>query len=433
MASIIENLEGLERRFDILISSEQLQGEVEKRLKQLSKTTKLHGFRPGKIPLKMITQMYGSQVQQDVLNDAVHKEFRETVKTHDLRVAGYPKFEAKSPSTEGSYTFSATFEVYPEITIGDFSQQSLQRPNVTVGDADIDKTLEMVRKQRITYKSADRPVAKNDRVKIDYHGIIDGNEFAGGKANDMQLVIGEGRFLKDFETALMGMKVGENKSFEVVFPEDYHGKEIAGKTAIFEVNLKEIEEPELPMIDADFAKQLGIQDGDLKKLREGILQDLEREVTKRIKSKVKEQVMELLLNTAQVMVPNVLVLQEAERLMQDAKNNLEARGMNMNQIPLTSDSFKEKAEYRVKLGLILAELVKVHALKASREQVRAIIEEVAQGYENPEQVIKWHYASSDRLQEAESLALEENVVNWVLSKISLVDKPLTFDELMGIS
>lgn len=433
MASIIENLEGLERRFDILISSEQLQGEVEKRLKQLSKTTKLHGFRPGKIPLKMITQMYGSQVQQDVLNDAVHKEFRETVKTHDLRVAGYPKFEAKSPSTEGSYTFSATFEVYPEITIGDFGQQSLQRPNVTVGDADIDKTLEMVRKQRITYKSADRPVAKNDRVKIDYHGIIDGKEFAGGKANDMQLVIGEGRFLKDFETALMGMKVGENKSFEVVFPEDYHGKEIAGKTAIFEVNLKEIEEPELPMIDADFAKQLGIQDGDLKKLREGILQDLEREVTKRIKSKVKEQVMELLLNTAQVMVPNVLVLQEAERLMQDAKNNLEARGMNMNQIPLTSDSFKEKAEYRVKLGLILAELVKVHALKASREQVRAIIEEVAQGYENPEQVIKWHYASSDRLQEAESLALEENVVNWVLSKISLVDKPLTFDELMGIS
>jgi len=433
MASIIENLEGLERRFDILISSDQLQNEVEKRLKQLSRTTKLHGFRPGKIPLKMITQMYGTQVQQDVLNDAVHKEFRETVKDQNLRVAGYPKFETKPSTTENAYAFSATFEVYPEIIIGDVSQQSLQRPHVTVADADIDKTLEMVRKQHVAYKPVDRPVEMGDRVKIDFHGVIDGSEFAGGKANDVELVIGKGRFLKDFETALMGMKVGENKSFEVVFPEDYHGKEIAGKTATFEVNLKTIDEPELPTIDANFAKELGIQDGDLKKLREGIQQDLEREVTKRIKSKVKEQVMQLLLDTAQVMAPNVLVNQEAERLMQDAKNNLEARGMDTNGIPFTSESFKERAEYRVKLGLILAELVKVHALKASREQVRAIIEDAAQSYENPEQVIKWHYASSDRLQEAESLALEENVVNWVLGKINLVDKPLTFDELMGIS
>lgn len=433
MAPIIENLEGLERRFDILISSDQLQNEIEKRLKQLSKTTKLHGFRPGKIPLKMITQMYGTQVKQDVLNDAVHKEFRDAVKDHNLRVAGYPKFEAKSSSPEGSYSFSATFEVYPEIIIGDFSQQSLQRPNVTVGDADIDKTLEMVRKQHVAYKPVNRSVEKGDRVKIDYSGIIEGNEFPGGKANDIQLVIGNGRFLQDFETALMGMKVGENKSFEVVFPEDYHGKEIAGKAATFEVKLKEIEEPELPPIDDSFAKKLGIQDGDLKKLREGIQQDLEREVSKRIKSKVKEQVMQLLLDTAQLIAPNVLVNQEAERLMQDAKNNFEARGMNVDQIALTSDSFKEKAEYRVKLGLILAELVKVHALKASREQVRTIIEDVAQSYENPEQVIKWHYASSERLQEAESLALEENVVNWVLGKINLVDKPSTFDELMGIS
>lgn len=433
MASIIENLEGLERRFDILISSDQIQNEIEKRLRLLSKTTKLHGFRPGKIPLKMITQMYGTQVQQDVLNDAVHKEFRDVVKNHNLRVAGYPRFEVKSPNSEGFFSFSATFEVYPDIIIGDFSQQSLERPNVIVADADIDKTLEMVRKQHVVYKSVQRQAMKGDKVKFDYTGFIDGSEFAGGKGNDIQLVIGSGRFLKDFETALIGMEVGENKSFEVVFPEDYHGKDLAGKTATFEAKLKEIEEPELPPIDAGFAKELGIKDGDLNKLREGIQQDLEREVAKRIKSKVKEQVMQLLLDTAQLMAPAVLINQEAERLMQDAKNNLEARGMNANQIPLTSDSFKEKAEYRVKLGLILAELVKMHALKASPEQVRTIIEEVAQSYENPEQVIKWHYASSDRMQEAESLALEENVVSWVLSKINLVDKPSTFDDLMGIS
>lgn len=433
MASTIENLGGLERRFDILISLEKFQDEIERRLKQLVKTTKLHGFRPGKIPIKMIAQMYGTQVQQDVLNDAVHKEFTDIIKAQNLRVAGYPKFEAKSSDANGFYTFSATFEVYPDITIGDLSKQSIQRPNVTVGDADIDKTLEMVQKQRVIYKSVSRSVTKGDRVKIDYHGVINGSDFAGGKANDIQLIIGDGRFLKDFEAALIGMKVGNNKSFDVVFPEDYHGKEMAGKTATFEVKLLELEEPELPDIDDNFAKLLGIPDGDIKKLREGIQQDLEREISKRVKSKIKEQVMQLLLETAQVAAPNVLVNQEAERLMQSAKSNLEARGMKSNEISLTLDSFKGKAEYRVKLGLILADLVKIHALKASREQVRNIIEDAAQSYENPEQVIKWHYASPERLQEAESLALEENVVNWVLGRIDLVDKTVAFDELMGIS
>ncbi len=433
MGSTIENLGGLERRFDILISLENFQNEMEKRLKQLAKTTKLHGFRPGKIPLKMITQMYGAQVQQDVLNDAVHKKFTDTIKELNLRVAGYPKFEAKSSNSDGFYTFSATFEVYPDITIGDLSKQSLQRPNVTVGDADIDKTLEMVRKQRVIYRSVSRSATKGDRVKIDYHGVINDSDFAGGKANGVQLIIGGGRFLKDFEAALIGMKVGNNKSFDVVFPEDYHGKEMAGKTATFEVKLLELEEPELPNIDDNFAKQLGVPDGDIKKLREEIQQDLEREISKRVKSKIKEQVMQLLLEAAQVAAPNVLVNQEAERLMQSAKSNLEARGMKSNEISLTPDSFKEKAEYRVKLGLILAELVKIHTLKASREQVRSIVEDAAQSYENPEQVIKWHYASPERLQEAESLALEENVVNWVLGKIDLVDKTVAFDELMGIS
>jgi trigger factor len=430
----IENLGALERRFDITISLEKLQGEVENRLKRLVKTTKLHGFRPGKVPLKMITQMYGAQVQQDVLNDAVHKEFTDTIKGLNLQVAGYPRFEAKSlNNNDAFYTFSATFEVYPEIVIGDLSKQDIQRPNVKIAAADIDKTLEMIRKQRVAYESVDRAAKKGDRVKIDYHGVIDGNDFAGGKAQDIQLILEDGKFLKDFETSLIGMKAGNSKSFDVVFPEDYHGKDVAGKTATFEVKLNKLEEPVLPDVDADFARLLGVSDGDIKKLREGIQQDLEREVSKRIRSKIKEQVMQLLLNISQIEAPSVLINQEIERLMQNAKSNLEARGMKTNEISLTPDFFKEKAEYRVKLGLILAELVKVHALKATREQVRSLIEDAAQGYENPEQVIKWHYASSERLQEAESLALEENVVNWALNKINIIDKTVTFDELMGIS
>ena len=434
MGSNVENLGALERRFDITISLEKLQDEIDKRLNRLAKTVKLHGFRPGKVPLKIVTQMYGAQVQQDVLNDAVHKEFKDTVQQQNLQVAGYPRFEAKPADNNDSlYTVSATFEVYPEIVLGDLNNQSIERPNAQVSEADIDKTLYMICKQRVAYKPVDRAAQKGDRVKIDYHGTIDGNDFTGGKAEDVYLILGDGKFLKDFEASLIGMQAGSSKSFDVVFPEDYHGKDIAGKTVTFEAKLNQLEEPVLPKIDTELAKSLGIPDGDLKKLREGIQQDLEREISKRVRSKLKEQVMQLLLNTTQIDAPSILVNQEKERLLQNAKSDLEARGMKTKEISLTADHFKEKAEYRIKLGLILAELVKVHALKATPEQVRAIIEDAAQSYENPEQVVKWHYASSERLQEAESLALEENVVNWVLGKIKLIDKTVTFDELMGIS
>ena len=434
MGSNVENLGALERRFDITISLEKLQSEIDNRLQRLARTAKLHGFRPGKVPLKIITQMYGVQVQQDVLNDAVHKEFKDTVQQQNLQVAGYPRFEAKA--TDGNdalYTVSATFEVYPEIVLGDLSNQSIEQPTVKVGETDIDKTLDMICKQRVTYQPVNRPAKKGDRVKIDFHGTIDGNDFAGGKSNDVYLILGDGKFLKDFEAALIDMQVGSSKSFDVVFPEDYHGKEIAGKTVTFEVTLNELAEPVLPTVDTEFAKSLGIADGDLQKLREGIQKDLEREVSKRARSKLKEQIMQALLSTTQIDAPSILINQEKERLLQNAKSDLEARGMKAKEISLSSDLFKEKAEYRVKLGLILAELVKVHALKATPEQVRRIIEDAAQSYENPEQVVKWHYASSERLQEAESLALEENVVDWALGKIKLINKTVTFDELMGIS
>ena len=282
MGSNVENLGALERRFDITISLEKLQSEIDNRLQRLARTAKLHGFRPGKVPLKIITQMYGVQVQQDVLNDAVHKEFKDTVQQQNLQVAGYPRFEAKA--TDGNdalYTVSATFEVYPEIVLGNLSNQSIEQPTVKVGETDIDKTLDMICKQRVTYQPVNRPAKKGDRVKIDYHGTIDGNDFAGGKSNDVYLILGDGKFLKDFEAALIDMQVGGSKSFDVVFPEDYHGKEIAGKTVTFEVTLNELAEPVLPAVDAEFAKSLGIPDGDLQKLREGIQKDLEREVSKR--------------------------------------------------------------------------------------------------------------------------------------------------------
>ena len=293
--------------------------------------------------------------------------------------------------------------------------------------------MDRICKQRVTYKNVQRPAQIGDRVQIDFRGTINGNEFSGGKADDVQLILGDGKYLKDFEAPIVGMEIGQQKSFDVVFPEDYHGKDLAGKTATFEVKLKQLEQPVLPEVNAELAKSLGVPDGDLNKLREGIRNDLEREVSRRIRTKLKEQVMQALLNATQFDAPNVLVNQEKERLLQSAKSDLESRGIKSNKIPLNADSFQEKAVYRIKLGLILSELVDAHNLKPTSGQIRTLIEEAAQSYENPEQVVKWHYASEDRLKEAEALALEENVVNWALSKVTITDKKVTFDELMGIS
>ncbi|MCH9639825.1 MAG: trigger factor, partial [Betaproteobacteria bacterium] len=404
-------------------------------LKQLAKTTKLHGFRPGKVPLKIVEQKYGAQIHQDVLGDIIQKEFNETVKSLDLKIAGYPDFQAKETSEDVNdlYTFSATFEVYPEIILGDLSQHSVEKPIVQVSDADIDKTIEMIRKQQVQFQPVGRPAKTDDRVKIDFHGVLDGKDFAGGKAENVELVIGEGKFLKDFENALIDLDIAQEKSFDVTFPEEYHSKDMAGKTVTFTVKLHEINMPVLPEVNAEFAKLLGIPDGDLEKVRVGIRQDLEREVLKRTRSKLKEQVMQCFLDTTQIEAPNVLVDQETERLMKEASENFESRGMKAKDIQLSPEMFKDKADNRIKLGLILAELVKVHDLKATPEKVRSIIEEMAQNYDNPEQVVKWHYASAERLKEIQSLALEDNVVLWALEKVKMVDKAVTFDEMMGIS
>ena len=435
MQSNVENLGALERRVDISVSQEKVEEEVEVRLKRLVKTTKLHGFRPGKVPLKIVTQKYGMQIQQDVLNDAIQKEFNDVIKELDLKIAGYPRFETKA-SVEGDnspYEFTAIFEIYPDIEFGDLSQQSVEKPVVKIKAANVAQTIEMIRKQQVQYQPANRSAISGDRVNINFHGVIEGKDFAGGKAEDVELIIGEGKFLKDFEDALIGLSVGEDKTFDMVFPEDYGGKEIAGKSVTFEIKVNAIDIPILPEVNADFAKLLGVPDGDLDKVRTGIRQDLEREISKRIRSKLKEQIMQCFLESVQMDTPNVLIRQETERLMKDASDNLESRGMKAHDIQLTPEMFKDKAENRIKLGLILSELVKVHDLKATPENVRSIIEEKSQNYENPEQVVKWHYASPERLQEAQSLALEDNVVQWALDKVKIIEKKVTFDEIMGIS
>jgi len=433
MQANLETLGSLQRKLNVVVPMAEIDSEVENRLKRLSRTVKLAGFRPGKVPLKVVAQQFGPQVRQEVLGDTLQKSFGDAVNQQNLRVAGYPKFDAAPPG-EGAaeFSYSATFEVYPEVVVGDVAKAVVKRAKLEVSEADVDKTLEIMRKQRVSYEAVDRAAGEGDRVTMDYVGTIDGVEFAGGKAQDQSIVLGEGRFLPEFEKALPGLRAGDSKSFELKFPDDYAGKEVAGKTAVFAVTVKAVAAAKLPEIDAEFAKSLGVADGDIAKMRAEVRGNLEREVAARTKARTKERVMDALMEVTQIEVPKALVEMEIERLQQMARQDLAARGIPVgDNVPLPAEMFEKNAQRRVTLGLILGEVVRGQNLAAKPEQVKVAVEEQAQSYERPEEVVKWFYSSPERLREIEGMVLEENVVAWVLGKARVEDDSLLFDELMG--
>ncbi len=433
MQANLETLDNLQRKLNVAVPMVEIETEVESRLKRLTRTVKLDGFRPGKVPLRVVVQQYGLQVRQEVLGETLQKTFGDAVKEQQLRVAGYPKFDAAPPADGANeFQYSATFEVYPEVVVGDLAQATVTRPQLEVSDADIDKTLEIMRKQRVTYAAAARAAENGDRVTMDYRGTLEGVAFEGGTAQGQSIVLGEGRFLPDFEQQLPGMKAGDRKSFEVKFPDDYAGKDVAGKTAVFEVTVAEVATPQLPAVDAEFAKSLGVADGDLGKMRTEVRGNLEREVKARLKSKLKEQVMDALLAATRIEVPQALIGMEVERLQDMARQDLAARGIPVrDDMPLPVEMFNQQAQRRVTLGLILAEVVRVQNLNAKPDQVRAAVDEQAQSYEQPQEVVKWFYQSQERLRDIEGVVLEENVVTWALATAKVEDKSMTFDELMG--
>lgn len=432
MQATVEQISTLERRIHLAVPMQQIETEVTTRLKDIARNTKLDGFRRGKVPMSIVAKQYAGQVRQEVLGDAVEKSFSAAVRANQLKVAGYPRIEPKTDAAApDSIEFSATFEVYPEIALGDISSAKITRSIVTVGDADVDKTVEVLRKQRVEFNSADRAAVEGDLVTLDYTGTINGEAFGGGEAKGFRVVLGEGRTLKEFETALMDVKAGDSKSFDVTFPADYHAAELAGKTATFAVEVTDVSAPKLPEVDTEFAKSLGVADGDVQKMRAEIQGNLEREVQNRVNAKVKEQVMQVLLEATQIEVPKSLQDMEMQRLMKSARDDMQARGMSVQDVPLSADIFGEQAKRRVSLGLILAETVQTNGLVAKPEQVHKLIEEFAQSYEDPQEVIKWHQQNPERMQEMESLALENNVVEWVLGKAQVEDQVVAFDELMG--
>jgi len=427
----VETLSNLERRVSMTLPTKDIEREIDERLKKLARNIKMPGFRPGKVPLKLVAQTYGPQVRSEVLSDAVQKAFSEAVKEANLRVAGFPRIEKKDGADTAALEFSATFEIYPEVKLGDLAGVTIERPQVSVDDAAVDKTVAILRKQRTRYVAVERPAKEGDRLTIDFAGTIDGEPFAGGNAENFVFTIGEQRMLPEFESAASGMKPGETKTFELTFPADYHGKEVAGKGATFQLTVKAIEEPQLPEVDAAFAKSLGVADGDVEKMRSEIRANVERETNKRIEARVKSQVLDALLAASPLELPKSLVQMEAQQLVERAQADLQARGVKPGQIPLDPAAFEATAKRRVALGLIIGELARTENLQPKPAEVRAVVEQEAATYESPAEVVKWFYMQPQRLSEMEGVALEANVVKWVLGKTRVVDKPLAFDELMG--
>ncbi|MDH4060979.1 MAG: trigger factor [Aquincola sp.] len=429
----VETLEKLQRRITLTLPMAAITGEVETRLKKLSRTVRADGFRPGKVPMSVVAQRYGYSVQYEVMNDKVGEAFASAAAEAKLRVAGMPKITQKDQAGEGQMAFDATFEVYPEVKLGDFGTLSVERVSTEVTEAAIDKTVDILRKQRRTFSQ--RPAAEgaseSDRVTIDFEGKIDGEPFAGGKADAFQFIVGEGQMLPQFDQGVRGMKAGESKTFPVAFPADYQGKDVAGKEADFMVTMKKIESQHLPEVNEAFVKSLGIKDATVDALRADVKKNLEREVKFRVLARNKSAVMDALLAGAQLDVPQALVEGETERMVEAARADLKQRGVkDADKAPIPADLFTAQAERRVRLGLVVAELVRVANLQAKPEQLQAHIEEMSQSYEKPAEVMRWYLSDRQRMAEVEAIVIESNVTAHVLAHAQVTDKVLPFDELM---
>ena len=434
MQTSLETLGALERRLNVAVPIAEIEGEVKKRLTRLARTVKVAGFRPGKAPLRMLDQQYGSQVRSDVISERVQSTFNDAIRSQNLRVAGTPRIEPQrgdQPATE-TLEFSAVFEVYPEVQIGQVEDIAITRPLAEVTPPDIDRTLEVLRKQRTTYSTVQRAAQAGDRVHVDFTGTIDGVEFAGGQARDFPIVLGEGRMLPEFEAAITGAAAGDAREFPLTFPADYHGREVAGKEARFTLTVHRVEAPETPALDSEFAKAFGIASASVDDLRREVEANLRLELKRKVDAAIKAQALSGLRQRATFAVPKALVDSEAHALRERTLANLrEQPNVKPENLDLSLDVFRPQAEERVALGLIIAELVRNEQLHAKPEQIKTLVTETAQTYEQPDAVVRWHYEKPERLRDFEAMVLEQNVVDWILARATVTDEPTTFETVMG--
>jgi trigger factor len=434
MTVTVETLEKLERKITLTLPTSVIQNEVNTRLKRLARQVKVDGFRPGKVPMNIVAQRYGYSVHYEVMNDKVGEAFSVAANEAKLRVAGQPRISEKEQTSDTEMAFDAIFEVYPEVAIKDLSQVEVETLQAHVTDEAIDKTVEILRKQKRTFaqRAMDAAAATDDRVTVDFIGKIDGEPFDGGRAEDFQFVVGEGQMLKEFEEAVVGMKVGESKTFPLSFPEDYQGRDVAGKTADFMVTLKKLEATHLPEVSNELAKSLGVADATVDALRADIRKNLEREVKYRLIGRNKQAALDALVAQAELDLPNSIVQSELDRMAQGAREELKQRGIkDADKAPIPEEVFRPQAERRVRMGLVVSEVVRMHDLHATPDQIKAHVEELAASYEKPAEVIRWHYSDNRRMAEVEAIVIENNVTSYVLSLVKPKVKELSFDELMS--
>lgn len=435
MAVTVETLDHLMRKLTVSLPAADIQKDINARLRKLAKNVKMSGFRPGKVPMNIVAQQYGYTAEQEVLQEKLGQAFYKLAQEAELKIAGAPSFKQKTDGVpEGELAFDAEFEVFPEIKQADLDTLEIERVSADVDDAAVERTIEILRKQRRTFSQcpAADAAAEGDRATVDFEGKIDGEPFTGGKASDYAFILGEGHMLKEFEDAVVGMKVGESKTFQLTFPENYHGKDVAGKQADFLITLKKLEMPELPEVNDEFAKSMGVSEGTVEGLKTDIRKNLEREVAQRVLNRNKMAVMEALSKSAEFDLPQAMVNAEVRQAIEYARSELRSRGIkDMDNIPMNEEMFKPDAQRRVRLGLIVSEMVKQHQLEAKSEQVKKYVQDMAASYEKPEEVERWYFSDPRRLAEIETAVIEANVTAFVLDKAKVTDKKVTFEELMG--
>jgi len=432
MAASVEKISNIERRMTVTLPLAELDGVIQRRLSEIARTAKFSGFRPGKAPMTLVNQQYGAQARDEVFAKAVETSFSDAVVENKLRVAGFPNIEHKpfaEAATELEYV--ATFEIIPDVEVGDVSKVSIEKPTLKVGKADVDKTIDVLIKQRVSYEPVKRASKKEDRINIDLTASIDGEQVETTGNKGMDIVLGETGRIESFDKELTGAKAGDTIEFQIKYPKDHNPEVLAGKKVDYVVTYNSVSQPVYPEVNAAFARELGVPDGDVEKMRGEIKLSLEQEVEKRIAARVKEQAFQGLVDSTDVELPKALVSEEVNRMMQMTAQNLQQRGMDPKTIQLQPEMFTEQAERSTALRMILSELVNKEKLQADADQVKAMVETFAQNYEKPEQMVDWYYADVKRLDEPAALATEHNVVEWVLAKAKVTDTKVKFDELMA--
>jgi trigger factor len=425
----IETTSGLERRMTVELPADRFESEVASRLKQAAKQVRLPGFRPGKVPMKEVRRRFGAGVRQEVAGELMQNSFFEAVRAEDVKPAGMPNLEPESLEATDAFRFTATFEVFPEVEIADLSKLEVERPTAEITEADIDTMIERLREQRKEFRAKDGAAGDGDQVTLDFTGYLGDEAFEGGTAEDAQIVIGSGRMIPGFEEQLEGTSAGDEKSFEVTFPEDYQSEQLAGATVRFDVRVKAVEESVLPELDDEFFTHFGVEEGGMDAFREEVRRNMERELRNAQRTRVKNQVMDGLADLHEIVLPEALVHEEVHRMQHDMAKQFGGQGMDPHQLP--AELFRDQAERRVKIGLVLNALVEAESIEPDEARVEELLDDLAAPYGEPEQVKAWYHQNAEQMQQLRSAAVEDQVVDHVLERATVQERPSTYDEILA--